>query len=288
VCVAESSRAKSTIGWCAEDGGGLILPTDIRPNEHAARRVLIGCKQLLTKKSEVERRAVASRVEVDEGVWNPLEERAVAEGEAGGGGRTGRYMGADHWADAAPDLICLSKGLGAGYVPLGAMIARDDMVEAVLDAGGFVHGHTYAGNPLACAAGVAVLDEIEAGGMMENAGAMGDLLQARLRDLMQKYPLIGDVRGKGLLLAFEMMRDRQTKARLPPALNAHSRLVEIAYENGLIIYSRRTRGGLSGDHFLVCPPMIVTTDEVEQIASLLDRSLAQFMAQLPDDALQDA
>ena len=205
-----------------------------------------------------------------------------------GGGRTGRYLGSAHWADAAPDLICLSKGLGAGYVPLGAMIARDDMVEAVLDAGGFIHGHTYAGNPLACAAGVAVLDEIEAGGMLQNASTMGDLLQARLRDLMQKYPLIGDVRGKGLLLAFEMMQDRQTKVPLPPALNAHSRLVEIAYENGLIIYSRRTRGGLSGDHFLVCPPMIVTAPQVEEIAALLDRSLAQFMAQLPDDAMQGA
>jgi len=166
------------------------------------------------------------------------------------------------------------------------MIARDDMVEPVLDAGGFIHGYTYAGNPLACAAGLAVLDEIAAGGMMENAAAMGDLLQARLRDLMQKYPLIGDVRGKGLLLAFEMMQDRQTKVPLPPALNAHSRLVEIAYENGLIIYSRRTRGGLSGDHFLVCPPMIVTASQVEEIAALLDRSLAQFMAGLPDELMQ--
>ena len=204
------------------------------------------------------------------------------------GGRTGRYMGGDHWADAAPDIICLSKGLGAGYVPLGAMIARDDMVEAVLDDGGFIHGHTYAGNPLACAAGVAVLDVIAADGLMENAARMGDLLQSGLRDLMQKYPLIGDVRGKGLLLAFELMQDRQSKAPLPAGLNAHARLVEIAYENGLIIYSRRTRGGLSGDHFLVCPPMIVTAEEVEEITTLLDLSLGQFMAQLPDDLMRNA
>lgn len=204
-----------------------------------------------------------------------------------GGGRTGRFFGAEHW-EVAPDLICLSKGFGGGYVPLGAMIARGDMVEAVLDAGGFVHGHTYAGNPLACAAGLAVIDEIERGGLMDNAARLGALLHARLRDLMQKYPIIGDVRGKGLLLAFELMADRQSRAPLPPDLKAFDRLVEIAYANGLIIYSRRTRGGLSGDHFLVCPPMIVTEAQIEDIMALLDISLSQFMAEIPSDALRTA
>jgi adenosylmethionine-8-amino-7-oxononanoate aminotransferase len=204
-----------------------------------------------------------------------------------GGGRTGKFFGAEHW-DVVPDLICLSKGFGGGYVPLGAVIARDDMVEAVLDSGGFIHGHTYAGNPLACAAGLAVLDEIARQGLTDNAARMGDLLQGRLRDLMQKYPLIGDVRGKGLLLAFELMQDRQTKRPLPANLKAHDRLVEIAYQNGLILYSRRTRGGLSGDHFLVCPPMIVTEAQIDEIVSLLDVSLAEFMAELPADALTAA
>ncbi|MDA7427930.1 aspartate aminotransferase family protein [Primorskyibacter aestuariivivens] len=204
-----------------------------------------------------------------------------------GGGRTGRFFGAEHW-DVTPDLICLSKGFGGGYVPLGAMIARDDMVEAVLDAGGFIHGHTYAGNPLACAAGLEVIDEIETGGLMENTTRMGTLLKSRLGDLMQRYPIIGDVRGKGLLLAFELMADRQSKAPLPAGLKAFDRLVEIAYENGLIIYSRRTRGGLSGDHFLVCPPMIVSEPQIEEIIGLLDLSLSQFMAELPSDLLQTA
>jgi adenosylmethionine-8-amino-7-oxononanoate aminotransferase len=77
-----------------------------------------------------------------------------------GGGRTGRFLGGEHW-DVAPDIIAISKGFGAGYAPLGAMIAHERLVEPVL-AGGFMHGHTYAGNPLACAAGLAVLDVIEA------------------------------------------------------------------------------------------------------------------------------
>lgn len=197
-----------------------------------------------------------------------------------GGGRTGAFFGAEHWG-TAPDLICLSKGFGAGYAPLGAMIAREDMVEAVMDSGGFIHGFTYAGNPLSCAAGSAVLDEIARQGMVENAARMGDALAERLRGLMQRYPLIGDVRGKGLLTAFELMADRGTKAPLPKGLNAHSRLVDIAYDNGLIIYSRRTRGGTSGDHFLVCPPMIVTEDQLDEMTDMLDRSLAQFMAEMP-------
>nr|WP_323776893.1 aspartate aminotransferase family protein [Amylibacter sp.] len=197
-----------------------------------------------------------------------------------GGGRTGTFFGAEHW-DVAPDLIALSKGFGAGYVPLGAMIARNDMVEAVLDAGGFIHGYTYAGNPLACAAGLAVLDQIEQNNLTQNAAQMGDALTLRLQSLMQRYPIIGDVRGKGLLLAFEFMADRASKAPLPPELNAHARLVDIAYENGLIIYSRRTRGGISGDHFLVCPPMIVTEPQLDEIAQILDRSLQQFMGEHP-------
>ncbi|MCR8725521.1 aminotransferase family protein [Frigidibacter sp. ROC022] len=197
-----------------------------------------------------------------------------------GGGRTGRFFGAEHW-DVTPDLIAISKGFGGGYVPLGAMIARDDIVEAVMREGGFVHGFTYAGNPLACAAGCAVLEQIESRDLTGNAARMGVKLTERLRGLMQRYPLIGDVRGKGLLTAFELMADRNSKAPLPAELNAHSRLVDIAYDNGLIIYSRRSRGGTAGDHFLVCPPMIVNEAQLDDITDRLDRSLASYMAEIP-------
>jgi adenosylmethionine-8-amino-7-oxononanoate aminotransferase len=202
-----------------------------------------------------------------------------------GGGRTGAFFGAEHWG-TVPDLICLSKGFGAGYAPLGAMIARGDMVDAVMGAGGFVHGFTYAGNPLSCAAGSAVLDEIDRQGMVGNAALMGDALAARLNGLMQRYPIIGDVRGKGLLTAFELMADRGTKAPLPTHLTASTRFVDVAYDNGLIVYSRRTHGGAAGDHFLVCPPMIVTEAQLDEMTDMLDRSLAQFMAEMPKLAAQ--
>lgn len=194
-----------------------------------------------------------------------------------GGGRTGRFMGAEHWG-VDPDIIAISKGFGAGYAPLGAMIAHQRLVEPVLDAGGFQHGHTYAGNPLACAAGLAVLEEIEAGNLMQNAAQIGGLLKTRLQNLMQRFEFIGDVRGEGLLLAFELVSDRQSMAPLPKALNAHVELVELAYAQGLIIYSRRTRGGVEGDHFLVCPPMITTEAQVDEIIGMLTAALDQFAA----------
>jgi adenosylmethionine-8-amino-7-oxononanoate aminotransferase len=192
-----------------------------------------------------------------------------------GGGRTGRFFGGDHW-QAVPDIITISKGFGGGYVPLGAMIARDDMVKDVLDKGGFVHGFTYAGNPLACAAGMAVIDEIERHDLTGNAARMGEVLKSRLSGLMARYPFIGDVRGKGLLLAFELVSDRTSMAPLPKELNAFNRLVDIAYDKGLIIYSRRTRGGYDGDHFLVCPPMIITQEGIDEIITGLTAALDQF------------
>lgn len=192
-----------------------------------------------------------------------------------GAGRTGKFLAAEHWG-ITPDIVALSKGFGAGYAPLGAIVASSRIVEPVLDAGGFQHGFTYAGNPLACSAGLAVLEELEEQNLIENAARMGDVLKSRLEGLMSRYQFIGDVRGKGLLLAFELVADRSTMAPLPKELNAYTRLVEIAYEQGLIIYSRRTRGGYEGDHFLICPPLIVTEAQIDEIMNLLEASLSRF------------
>ncbi|MFD1193693.1 aspartate aminotransferase family protein [Seohaeicola saemankumensis] len=195
-----------------------------------------------------------------------------------GGGRTGAFLGGDHWG-VAPDIIALSKGFGAGYAPLGAMIAHDRIVNPVLDQGGFAHGFTYAGNPLACAAGLAVLEVIEAEGLTANAARIGALLKSRLEGLMDRFPFIGDVRGKGLLLAFELVADRQTMDPLPAELNAYVELVELAYAEGLIIYARRTRDGRAGDHFLVCPPMTATETHVDEIIDKLTAALSAFAPQ---------
>ena len=194
-----------------------------------------------------------------------------------GGGRVGRFLGGDLWG-AVPDIVAISKGFGAGYAPLGAMVAQGRIVDAVQAAGGFLHGHTYAGNPLACAAGLAVLEEIERADLMGNATRVGAVLKARLAALMQRYGFVGDVRGEGMLLAFEIVSNRETREPLPPGLKAFDDLVERAYAEGLIIYSRRSRGGYSGDHFLICPPMITTEAQVDEIMEKLTRALEGFAA----------
>lgn len=192
-----------------------------------------------------------------------------------GAGRTGKFLAAEHWG-VTPDIVAMSKGFGAGYAPLGAIVAAARLVEPVLDAGGFLHGFTYAGNPLACSAGLAVLEEMEEQGLIENAARMGEVLMDELRALMDRYPFIGDVRGKGLLTAFEFVSDRSTMEPLDPAINAHDRLVELAYARGLIIYSRRTRGGTKGDHFLVAPPLIINRDQIKEMMVILRDALDAF------------
>ncbi len=192
-----------------------------------------------------------------------------------GAGRTGRFLAAEHWG-LQPDIVVLSKGFAAGYAPLGAMVAHRSIVEPVLAQGGFIHGYTYAGNPLACAAGLAVLEEIERLDLCGNAERMGVLLTTELNGLKARYPFIGDVRGKGLLTAFELVADVETMTPLPKEMDAHVHLVEEAYSRGLILYSRRTRGGLEGDHFMVCPPLIVSAEQIGEIIGVLTDSLDAF------------
>ena len=196
-----------------------------------------------------------------------------------GAGRTGTFLGSEHWL-ARPDLVVMSKGLGAGYMPLGAVIADEKIVAAVMNEGGFAHGFTYAGNPLACAAGLAVVEEIERQDLCTNASLMGTKLIARLNGLMQKHEIIGDVRGKGLLTAFEFMVDRESKEPLPRHLNVHQKFVDLAYARGLIVYSRRTRDGITGDHILVCPPLIADDGHIDEIIDGLDATLINFTQEI--------
>jgi adenosylmethionine-8-amino-7-oxononanoate aminotransferase len=196
-----------------------------------------------------------------------------------GAGRTGKFLASEHW-NYRPDIIGMAKGFAAGYAPLGAMAADRRIVDAVMADGGFAHGYTYAGNPLACSAGLAVLQEVARLGLVHRAEVQGEKLKLALRNLMQRFPFIGDVRGKGLLLAFELVADRETMQPLPAQFNAHVELVEQAYSRGLIIYSRRTRGGLEGDHFMVCPPLIVSDEQLVEITDILVESLDALAVQL--------
>lgn len=196
-----------------------------------------------------------------------------------GAGRTGRYLAAEHW-DQQPDIVALSKGLGAGYVPLGAMVTSKRLLDPVIESGGFVHGHTYAGNPLACAAGRAILAVIRDQDLCLNADRMGRHLMARFEELKSRHEFIGDVRGKGLLTGIELVADRETFEVLAPELNANQVLTELCYKRGLIVYPGRTRGGYEGDHIQIGPPLNVTSIEVDEIVDILDDALIELGAWL--------
>lgn len=189
-----------------------------------------------------------------------------------GVGRTGRFLGGDHW-NCRPDIVVLSKGLSSGYAPLGAIVATEAVVGPVLAMGGFLHGHTYGGNPVATAAGLAVLGEIDRLGLIENAAAMGEVLKAELQALTGRFPFVADIRGRGLLLGAELYADPFVRTPLPRERNANLRLIDLAFERGLIIYSRRVRGGPESDNFMVCPPLIVTRGQIGEIIGLLGDSL---------------
>lgn len=195
----------------------------------------------------------------------------IADEVMTGAGRTGRFLASEHW-DLRPDIVAMAKGFAAGYAPLGAMAARGDIVETIMAEGVFAHGHTYGANPLACAAGLAVLTELESQGLVENARRQGDKLKHALDELKRRYEIIGDVRGKGLLLAFELVADRTTMEPLPAEFDAHIALVEEAFKRGLIIYSRRTRGNV-GDHFLISPPFIIEDSQIDELIGKLSESI---------------
>lgn len=189
-----------------------------------------------------------------------------------GFGRTGKLFAYEHW-DVEADIMCLSKGMASGYVPLGAIMARKELVSVVMAHGGFKHGFTYAGNPMACTIGLQVLNIIEEQGLVDNAKVMGDLLKAELEALAKKYPMIGHVRGKGLLLAFELVKDPETREPFQASVDAAQVLTNIAFDEGLIIYPRKTLNGLEGDHVLISPPLVITEADVKELINRLHKAL---------------
>lgn len=197
-----------------------------------------------------------------------------------GAGRTGKFLAAEHWPDAKPDMVTLAKGIAAGYTPMGAVLMPDRMVETVASAGGFLHGHTYFCNPLSCAIGFAVVTEMVERNLMANAERMGARLRDRLEAIKAKSAVLDDVRGKGLLMAIEIVADKETKAIFPPERMAVYRVAELAAERGLLLYTRRTAGGKYGEWLMVSPPLIVTEAEVDEIARLVEETLAAFEIEL--------
>jgi adenosylmethionine-8-amino-7-oxononanoate aminotransferase len=197
-----------------------------------------------------------------------------------GCGRTGTFYGFEHWG-IVPDIVALSKGLSGGYTPIGACLASENIVKPVLEAGGFMHGHTYAGNPLSAAVALECIKIILDDNLVENSRRLGTILHEKLHDLKAKYPIIGDVRGRGLFAGVEFVRDRSRREPFPAKWMVGQVATRIAREEyGLIIYPRRSVWGLSGDHVLIAPPLIIREEQIDEIISAFDQTLAHLMKHL--------
>ena len=197
-----------------------------------------------------------------------------------GAGRTGTFLAADHWEGSDPDLVILAKGLCAGYSPLGALLAPNKIVEPVVSSGGFLHGHTYASNALSCAIANAVLNEVVENNLVENARVVGDYLKKGLENLASQVSIIGDVRGRGLLLAVEVVQDTTTKSMFNADQRAIYRISELGIKNGILLYTRKTSKGENGEWLMIAPPLIATTAHCDEFLSKLYETLKDFEKEL--------
>lgn len=193
-----------------------------------------------------------------------------------GFGRTGHLFACNYY-DVVPDIICLGKGMSGGYQPLAATVATDEISQAfrgkASDGVAFAHGNTYGGHPIPSAAGLAAIEELFKLNLVENSKNMGIYLKDKCHQLQEKHPIVGDVRGLGLLLGMEMVQDRSTKKMFRSRDAVVPKLREKAMERGLI-----TRGSPHVWH--LCPPLIVTKEEIDEIIDIVDDCMQDLMQEI--------
>jgi adenosylmethionine-8-amino-7-oxononanoate aminotransferase len=187
-----------------------------------------------------------------------------------GMGRTGT-MHAWEQEDVTPDIQVIAKGLGGGYQPIGGILIHDRIVQALAaGSGGFLHGQTYQAHPVACAAALEVQRIIRDDDLLANVRAMGQRLEAALTDRFGNHRHVGDIRGRGLFRAIELVADRGSKEPFDPALKMNERIKREAFQRGLSGYPMGgTIDGKRGDHFILAPPYIVTAAEIDAMVDRL-------------------
>ena len=191
-----------------------------------------------------------------------------------GMGRTGHLFACD--ADGvSPDILCIAKGLGAGYQPIGAMLCSADVFDAIAGGSGFFqHGHTYLGHPVATAAGLAVLSDILERDLIGQVRVRGAFLETALRDRLGQHAHVGDIRGRGMFRGVELVADRDSKTPFDPGLGLAGRIKKAAFAEGLICYPMPgTRDGRLGDHILLAPPFIASEDELAAAVDAIGRAI---------------
>jgi len=195
-----------------------------------------------------------------------------------GMGRTGSLFACEQ-DQVSPDICTIAKGLGAGYQPIGAMTCSQKIYGAIQQGSGFFqHGHTYLSHPVACAAGLAVLNKLT-GGLVDGVTHKGDYLRSRLNDRFAQNAHVGDIRGRGLFVGLEFVQSRETKANLDPTLKFHAKLKAAAFSSGLICYPMGgTIDGQKGDHVLLAPPFISEESHLDELVDKLGIAIDQVLS----------
>ena len=193
-----------------------------------------------------------------------------------GMGRTGYLYACEH-DETRPDVICIAKGLGAGYQPIGAMLCSSAIYAVIENGSGFFqHGHTYLGHPMAAAAANAVLDVLINQNLLSDVRPKGDALENLLHSKFNQHPHIGDIRGRGLFRAIELVDDRDTKAPFDPELKIAAKIKKSAQNNGLLCYPMSgTIDGKLGDHVLLAPPFVISNNELDELVDKLSVTIDQ-------------
>jgi adenosylmethionine-8-amino-7-oxononanoate aminotransferase len=195
-----------------------------------------------------------------------------------GMGRTGTLFACEQ-DEVAPDILCIAKGLGAGYQPIGAMLCSADIYATIERGTGFFqHGHTYLGHPVAAAAGHAVLTAILERDLLTAVKARGLYLHDALLQRFGQHPHVGDIRGRGLFMALELVADRDSKRPFPADRKTAAALKAAAFDAGLICYPMAgTIDGRDGDHVLLAPPFIITDAQIDELVDKLETSVARVL-----------
>ena len=182
-----------------------------------------------------------------------------------------------------PDIEVIAKGLGGGYQPIGGILVHGRVIEALRrGSGSFKHGQTYQAHPVACAAAIAVQEAIRDEGLLANVRAMGSLLEKGLRARLGQHPHVGDIRGRGLFWAIELVRDRDDKQPFDPALAVNERIKREAFARGLACYPMGgTIDGRLGDHVILAPPYVANSSDIEAIVDRFDAATRAAIDSLP-------
>lgn len=196
-----------------------------------------------------------------------------------GMGRTG-FLYACEEEGIAPDLLTIAKGLGAGYQPIGAMLVRDRIYDAIVAGSGFFqHGHTYMGHATACAAALEVQRVIEEEKLLANVAVRGEQLRTALRERIGENPHVGDIRGRGLFVGIELVRERASKTPFEPSLKLHAAIKREAMARGLMVYPMGGAiDGQHGDHVLLAPPFICAAGDIDRIVARLGDAIDAALA----------